>query len=121
MSKKSDIWLPKSLKPDQWWLCLWRDAEGRYVVNENYEHLSMQTRKKNDPTVEKKMREAAESYGVYGGSAVWREGRQITQTEWEVQMERMQDGLIPDEREAVLAQLEEEYVEDLGHLPRELD
>jgi len=116
--KESGLWLPKSSQPQQTWLCLWRDEQGKYIVNEDYEFLCTETIKKGDKDVEEKMREAARSFGIDGGQAVWRKGRKITKTEWEVQMERMQDGKIPDEQEAYYANLEEEYVAERG-IPRE--
>jgi len=77
-------------------VCLWKLPDGRYVQNANQDYLNC-AGKVGDKVVEEKMRAAARSLGIEGGIAWWMPGfRQISQMEWDDQMERLQDGKTPD-------------------------
>jgi hypothetical protein len=102
--ERSRLWVPEG----QIFICLWQDEHGRYVMNEDGEFLCAESRRPHDPEVEGRMRQAARYYGIEGGHPVWRRGRKVTREEHEVQMERLLQGLIPDEREAVQAATEVE-------------
>jgi hypothetical protein len=95
----SKLWVP----PNQTFICLWLDENGRYVVNEDGEFLCAESKRMGDPEVEKNMRAAARYYGIEGGQPVWRRGRKVTHMEYDTQMERLLAGQIPDEREAIEA------------------
>jgi len=105
------IWLPNSEKPQTMFLCLWERPDGAFIVNENGEFLCAESLRENDKKVEYDMRKAAENLGFIGGKPFWREGRKISQMEWEDQMERLMEGKIPDERDAAIAQMEDEYLD----------
>ncbi len=96
------LWIP----PNQRWVCLWQDEEGRFVVNQDGEFLCAESLKFGDKEVERKMRQAAKYYGIEGGRPVWQRGRKITKTEYETQVERLLAGKIPDEIEEVEAAIE---------------
>lgn len=96
------LWVP----PEQMFVCLWQREDGSFVMNDDEEYLCAESRTPGDPEVEKNMRLAARHYGIEGGRPVWRRGRKITREEYEVQMERLLSGLIPDEREAARAAIE---------------
>lgn len=92
----ADLWIPREK-----YLCLWQEENGAYVVNSEGEFLCAESFTPGDKDVEESMRKAAEYLGISGGKPVWIRGRKVTKTEHEVQMERLLDGLIPDELEAI--------------------
>lgn len=98
----SKLWIPE----DPIYICLWQRDDDSYVVNAEGEYLCAESRRVGDPEVEHKMRLAARHYGIDGGKPVWKRGRKISKLEWELQMERLHSGLIPDEREAAIAAIE---------------
>lgn len=117
--KKEGLWLPKEMQPRTRWICMWKDENNKLVVNEEMDYFCAESFIKGDKRVERNMKDAVRSFGVMGGRPVWQEGRKITKTEWEVQMERMLDGEIPDEREAHYVELEEEYLNEHGLSPND--
>lgn len=86
---------------------IWRDARGRAVVNEDFEYL-MVASKKDDAKKIRLLQEAARHYGIEDGYAEFCAGsRPISNEEWEHQVARQQDGLVPDEYD--LGNLIDEY------------
>lgn len=100
------MWLPREK-----YICLWKLPDGRYVANDEGEFLCAEAWRPHDPEVETKMRQAARSLGIDGGEPVWMTGRKVTKMEHEVQMERLLDGLIPDEIEAMKIAIERKRAE----------
>lgn len=84
--------------PDQlaFGVCVWQFPDGSIFRNEYGEEFCAQGRP-YDPVMEKKMRDAVKDFGITEGKPFWLPGlRKITNSEWEDQMERLQDGKIPD-------------------------
>lgn len=84
--------------PDmKWGICVWQLSDGTYVQDEDGNYLSAGPAELYDRRVMKNMYAAARSLGLKEGKPFWLPGfRKISQSEWEDQMERLQDGLIPD-------------------------
>lgn len=77
-------------------ICVWQFPDGSYLTDEQGNYFAAQARV-YDPVMEKKMRDAVKSMGITEGRPFWLPGmRKITNSEWEDQMERLQDGKIPD-------------------------
>ena len=113
-SPTGDFWLPSDVKFRQPWLCLWADAQGRYVATSDERYLSGQSYTKFDSKIEDKVRKVAEGHGIFNGRPVWVAGRKISDMEADDQMERLLDGKIPDEREATLDAIEQEWMRKRG-------
>lgn len=78
-------------------VCVWRFPDGTYLQNDGGDYLVAGPAMLHDKVVEKKMTLAAKSCGATTGSPFWLPGfRKISQSEWEDQMERLQEGKIPD-------------------------
>ena len=86
------------------WVCLWQMDNGYYLKNDQGDYYCAQG-KKGDSNIENAMRAGATAMGFGNGRPVWKNGRKITDMEWEVQMERLMDGKEPDERAAVWERL----------------
>lgn len=77
-------------------VCVWQMPDGSILRDEEGREFSAQARS-FDPAMENKMREAVKALGITEGRPMWLPGfRKITNSEWEDQMERLQEGLIPD-------------------------
>lgn len=77
-------------------LCLWQMPNGGYIMDNEQNYLNC-FGKVGDPVIELKMMEAARACGVESGKALWLPGfRRVTNSEWEDQMEELQNGGIPD-------------------------
>lgn len=113
-----ELWLPKSVQDQlkRKYICLWEDEQGRMIGNENGDFLVAESFTWGDKAVEAKMRNAVRSFGIEGGRPVWQRGRKVTAMEHDDQMERMLAGEIPDERDASIAEMEEEYLKSQGHV-----
>lgn len=86
---------------------IWRDSKGRAVVDSDYNYLQIAA-KKGDAKKIRLLREAAAHFGITDGHEEFVPGsRPISQDEWERQMERQQNGLVPDEYD--LGNLIDEY------------
>ncbi len=76
---------------------IWQLPSGNYLGNENGDYLSISSQK-GDLVRMQKLRAAAAQCGFPEGAPVFMAGsRKISDTEYEIQMERMKDGLLPDE------------------------
>lgn len=80
-------------------VCVWQLADGAYIADEDNNLLSA-FGELNDPRIEEKMRQAAVSYlgdEARLGHPVWVPGsRKISDEEYEEQVARLEEGLIPD-------------------------
>lgn len=80
-------------------VCLWRMPDGAFLGDGDGNFLSVEG-KLNNPILEEKMKKAALSFlglEALEGKPVWLPGsRQVSDTEYEHQMERMLEGRIPD-------------------------
>lgn len=77
-------------------ICVWQFPDGSYLQNDQGDYFSAQG-PVYDIVVEKKMRDSVKTMGITNGKPFWLPGmRKITNSEWEDQMERLQDGKIPD-------------------------
>lgn len=86
---------------------IWRDSQGRAVVNDELEYLMIAS-KKGDLRKVEQLQAAVRSYGITDGAPEFCSGsRPISQSEWEEQMSRAQAGLVPDEYD--LGNLIDEY------------
>jgi hypothetical protein len=86
---------------------IWRDAQGRAVVDDEFNYMMIAS-KKGDLRNIKKLQEAAASYGITDGAAEFCSGsRPISQEEWEMQRQRARDGYVPDQYD--LGNLIDEY------------
>lgn len=61
----------------------------------------MESRDRFNDVIESKMLAAARNLGITEGRAVWVPGRKVSDMEHDVQMERLLDGKVPDEAEAL--------------------
>ena len=78
-------------------LYLWEMPDGRLVADEDKNFLNIPA-KKGDQVKIKALADAAKSYGITEGKAVfWSGNRRVTDEEYEYQKQRMDWGLIPDE------------------------
>lgn len=81
--------VPKNLP---WGVYVWRCEDGKVLANNNGDVLSMNGFK-GDLEAMRKMRDAATALGYGGGKVAFLPGsRQISQSEYEDQMEAMLDG-----------------------------
>ena len=88
---------PKIISETEYGVYVWKDANGKYVADSDYNYMCIAS-KRGDARKIDALRQAAESFGVIGGSPEFREGsRPISHEEWEVQVERMANGEVPDE------------------------
>ena len=78
-------------------LYLWQLPDGEYLHDGNGNFLNVAARK-GDLIKMTKLRQVAAHYGYPDGAPVYYSGaRRVTDEEFEIQMQRMIDGLIPDE------------------------
>lgn len=110
MSDVRKLYVPERYRHK--WLCLWEDGHGRIIVNEDRDYLCAESWIPHEESTEDRMRTAAAYYGIHDGQPVWVPGRKITTMEWEVQMERLLDGKIPDEQQEANIALYGEPEED---------
>jgi len=76
---------------------LWQLPNGEYLNDGNGNFLNVQARK-GDLAKMAKLRTVATHYGHPDGAPVYYAGaRRVTDEEFDIQMQRMIDGLIPDE------------------------
>lgn len=76
---------------------IWQLPNGNYLGNENGDYLSISSQK-GDLVRMSKLRAAAAQCGYPDGAPVFMAGsRKISDAEYEVQMERMINGELPDE------------------------
>ncbi len=86
---------------------IWRDAQGRAVVDDDYNYMMIAS-KKDDAKKIRLLKEAAVAHGITDGYAEFHPGsRPISHEEWEHQKARQADGLVPDEYD--LGNLIDEY------------
>jgi len=87
----------KLIEEYNWGVYVWKTPEKKIVQNESGQVLMIMS-KKGDLTQMEKLRKAAKSYGVEEGSPLFMAGhRPITDEEHERQMDRLLNGLNPDE------------------------
>ena len=78
-------------------LYLWQMPDGGLVCDEDKNYLNVAALK-GDIRKINALKAAAKSFGLEGGRPVWFGGhRQVTDDEYEVQKQRLEWGLIPDE------------------------
>jgi hypothetical protein len=78
-------------------LYIWHTADGKIVRDEEGNYLCIPATKGSVSKI-KKLKEVAAHYGLGEGRAVWFSGhRQVTDDEYEMQKQRLEWGLIPDE------------------------
>jgi hypothetical protein len=76
---------------------IWHTANGAVVRDEEGNYLCISATKGSVSKI-KKLKEVASHYGLGDGRAVWFSGhRQITDDEYDMQKQRLEWGLIPDE------------------------
>jgi hypothetical protein len=76
---------------------IWRDGKGRAVVDSDYNYLMIAS-KKGDAKKIRLLTEAVRSFGIMDGAEEFCAGsRPISDAEFEVQKERQENGLVPDE------------------------
>lgn len=111
MSKKvSGFILPDDVPYRQKYVCLWMDDEGKLIGMPGGYYLSAESFTKGDRQIEKKMQGAAKAYGVNEGRPYWIEGEKVSDSEYEIQQERLAAGLYPTEKEEALIAIEDEYI-----------
>lgn len=72
------------------------EYRGKYLADDEGNFLTIAGRQ-HDIVAMKKLADAARYYGFPEGKAVWKEGhRQLTDAEYDLMMERMENGEIPD-------------------------
>jgi hypothetical protein len=87
----------RQIEESNYGVYVWLTEDGKIVCDEDRNYLSIQCRK-NDLIAIKKIRDEAKRCGVDGGSPLWLSGhRKISDEEYLRQVERMNQGLIPDE------------------------
>ncbi len=95
----SGILVPKKTAehPDvSFGVCVWELPNGGFVMDNEGNYFCAQGPLLNRNT-EQKMRDAVKGLGITEGQPEWLPGfRKITQSEWEDQMERLQDGKVAD-------------------------
>jgi hypothetical protein len=76
---------------------IWLDGKGRAVVDDEMNYMCIPSKKGDQRRIDR-LREAARSFGINDGQAVFQAGaRPVSHEEWEHQMARQQSGLVPDE------------------------
>lgn len=86
---------------------VWKDANGKYVVDSDYNYMCIPSRKGDLKRIAALQR-VAEAHGIVGGTAEFRSGaRPISDAEWEEQMARQAAGEVPDQYD--LGSLIEDY------------
>lgn len=87
----------KIVEETEYGLYLWETIDGKLVCDEDKNYLNIPG-KRGDQKKIKQLQDAARSFGVDGGKAVFLSGnRRVTDEEYEYQKQRMEWGLIPDE------------------------
>lgn len=85
------------------YVCL---CEGKYLVNENYDYLCIMAIK-GDQSKINNLKDVARSYGFPDVEVEFRSGaRMISEEEYEEQMDRMKNGLVPDKYDIATIQAE---------------
>lgn len=97
----SGLFKPKRIIENEydldWGVYLWQLPDGTYVQNDNGDYLVVGPCKVDNATAIRNMTAAAKSLGVKVGKPFFMPGfRRVSQSEWEDQMERLQEGKIPD-------------------------
>ncbi len=78
---------------------LWEMPDGRLVCDEDKNYLNIPG-KKGDLSKIKQLSETAKSYGLEEGRAVFMSGhRRVTEEEYQYQKQRLEWGLVPDEKD----------------------
>lgn len=89
----------KIVEETDYGLYLWEMPDGSLVCDEDKNYLNIPG-KKGDLSKIEKIREVAKSYGLEHGRAVFMSGhRRVTDEEYEYQKQRLEWGLIPDEKD----------------------
>lgn len=68
-------------------------------MDEEFNYLCAESWYPGNKEVETKMRIVAKGLGIEGGSPYWLPGRKVSQWEYEEQVNRLKEGLIPDEHQ----------------------
>lgn len=85
----------------------WENPNGAYLSDGEGRFLTMQG-PENDITCMAKMREVATALGFPDGKPVWKVGvRKVTDSEYDLMMERAESGLTPDPADEYLDAIEE--------------
>jgi len=75
---------------------IWRTDDGKVVGDEDGNYMLIASAKGDQRKIDA-LQQAARSYGIEGGHAEFRAGsRPISQSEWEEQRARQNDGYVPD-------------------------
>jgi hypothetical protein len=86
---------------------IWR-IHGKAVVNEDLEYLQIASKRGDQKKIAALKKFVNEELGIFEGEPCFEEGaRPISHEEWEHQMARQADGLVPDEYD--LGNLIDEY------------
>jgi hypothetical protein len=101
--KKKKIWVP----PRTWGVCIWVLPNGKALMDADGNALSAEGFV-DDPKIESKVAEAGKYWsGSDEGYVAWIHGaRKVSQSEREDQIERLNDGLMPDPFEDAFDNLE---------------
>jgi hypothetical protein len=98
---------PGIVEDSNYGVYIWRDANGRAVVDSDYNYMMIASRKGDWKNI-KALEAAARSYGIMDGGPEFCAGsRPISDGEWEEQKARQEAGLVPDEYD--LGNLIDEY------------
>lgn len=98
---------PAVIDDIQYGVYIWRDAQGRAVVDSDYNYMLIPS-KKEDAKKIRLLQEAARAHGITDGYAEFHAGsRPVSDAEWEHQKSRQEQGLVPDEYD--LGNLIDEY------------
>lgn len=90
-------------------LYIWITGDGRKIADADGNVMNIPS-KRGDKSKIAALRKAARHYGVYDGKPLFLPGhRQITDGEFEYQMERLQAGLIPDPLDFRAVEEEQKY------------
>lgn len=97
------VYIPKKRAKDdvEWGVFLWEKPDGSYISDSGGNYLSVGPVLPTNTKALSNLKRAAAECGVVGGKAVFLRGfRKISDAEYELQVERLTNGEIPDEVEA---------------------
>lgn len=98
---------PSLVDDIQYGVYIWRDGQGRAVVDSDFNYMLIPSRKGDAKRI-RLLKEAALSFGITDGHEEFMPGtRPISDAEWEEQKSRQEAGLVPDEYD--LGNLIDEY------------
>lgn len=86
----------REVQEEEYGVYIWIDGQGRRIADSDGNTLNIPS-KRGDRTKVEALRQAARHWGILDGKAKFIQGaRQVTQGEYDYQVERLKAGLIPD-------------------------